>query len=171
MSGSHLPIGLEYVDFTAAYTVQHQRAGVSGRRHAGRHPRQRRQRWPWIFVVAGGSITANDIAVISTRVHLHGNRAEQHHRQRASLGKLVGKGRRNCHQRPVFLVAGGGLRRVVNAATSSGEYRAGQHHHGRASRRRVGEQLGQGDRARARGHGGQQHGGGDPQLPAIGTDD
>ena len=92
---------------------------------------------------------------------------------RASLGKLVGKAGATVTSGQYFWLQVAGYAASVNGHVQRGEYRAGQHHHGRASRRRVGGQLGQGDRARARGNGGRPsatiNGGGDPQLPAIGT--
>ena len=90
MSGSHLPIGLEGVDFTAAYTVstsvpEYPGAGmqVGTRVNAGNGGQ-------WIFVVAGGSITANDLAVISTASTFTAT-ALSNTTAKGFLGKLVGK--------------------------------------------------------------------------------
>ena len=118
MSGSHLPIGLEGVDFTAAYTVstsvpEYPGAGmqVGTRVNAGNGGQ-------WIFVVAGGSITANDIAVISTASTFTAT-ALSNTTAKGFLGKLVGKAGATVTSGQYFWLQVAGYAASVNAATSS----------------------------------------------------
>ena len=130
MSGSHLPIGLEGVDFTAAYTVstsvpEYPGAGmqVGTRVNAGNGGQ-------WIFVVAGGSITANDLAVgqaataddsaavISTTSSFTAS-ALSNTTAKGFLGKLVGKAGATVTSGQYFWLQVAGYAASVNAATSS----------------------------------------------------
>jgi len=121
MSGSHLPIGLEGVDFTAAYTPYTTSSGtpeypgmpmqVGTRVNAGNAGQ-------WIFVIAGGSITANDIAVISTTSSFTAS-ALSNTTAKGFLGKLVGKAGATVTTGQGFWLQVAGYAAAVNAATSA----------------------------------------------------
>lgn len=121
MSGTNLPIGLEGVDFTRAYTPYTTSTGVpeypglpfqvGTRVNAGNAGQ-------WIFVTAGGSITANDIAVIST-TSTFSTVALANGTAKGFLGKLVGKAGATVTSGQGFWLQVAGYAATVNAATGS----------------------------------------------------
>ena len=165
------PLAFEGVDFTAAYTVSTSVPEYPGAVHAGQDARQRRQRWTVDFRRRGRLITANDLAVISTASTFTAT-ALSNTTAKGFLGKIGGQGRATVTSGQYFWLQVAGYAASVNCRPRPrGEYRAGQHHHGGASRRRVGGQLGQGDRLVLVATAASNTAAAILNFPAIGTDD
>lgn len=118
MSGTNLAIGVEGVDFTTAYTVSTSTPEYPGaplqvgtRVNAGNAGQ-------WIFAIAGGSITANDIVVFSTMSSFT-VQSLTNALGKGFLGKLVGKAGATATSGQYLWVQVAGYASAVNAATSS----------------------------------------------------
>lgn len=121
MSGTNLPMFGEGIDFTSAYTNYTSTTGtpeypglpfqVGTRVNAG-------NAGEWIFVLAGGSITANDLAVIATP-STFSTTALSNTTAKGFLGKMVGKAGATVTSGQGFWLQVAGYAAAVNAATSS----------------------------------------------------
>jgi len=118
MSGTNLPISLEGADFTGVYTVSTSTPEYPGapmqvgtRVNAGNGGQ-------WIFAIAGGSITANDIVVFSTMSSFT-VQSVTNTLAKGFLGKLVGKAGGTATSGQYLWVQVAGYAAAVNAATSS----------------------------------------------------
>ena len=118
MSGTNLPIGLEGVNFTEAYTVSSTTPEYPGapfqvgtRVNAG-------NAGVWVFVLAGGSITANDLCVVATP-STFSTVALSNSTAKGFLGKQVGKAGATVTSGQYFWLQVSGYAAAVNAATSS----------------------------------------------------
>lgn len=118
MSGTNLPIGIEGANFTEAYTVSTTTPEFPGaplqvgtRVNAGNGGQ-------WIFAIAGGSITANDIVVFSTMSSFT-VQSLTNTLGKGFLGKLVGKAGATATSGQYLWVQVAGYAAAVNAATSS----------------------------------------------------
>lgn len=118
MSGTNLPIGIEGANFTEAYTVSTTTPEFPGaplqvgtRVNAGNGGQ-------WIFAIAGGSITANDIVVFSTMSSFT-VQSLTNALGKGFLGKLVGKAGATATSGQYLWVQVAGYAAAVNAATSS----------------------------------------------------
>lgn len=118
MSGTNLAIGIEGANFTEVYTVSSSVPEYPGaplqvgtRVNAGNAGQ-------WVFAIAGGSITANDIVVFTTMSSFtvqSGTNALS----KGFLGKLVGKAGATATSGQYLWVQVAGYASAVNAATSS----------------------------------------------------
>lgn len=118
MSGTNLAIGVEGVNFTEAYSVSASVPEYPGapfqvgtRINAGNAGQ-------WIFAIAGGSITANDIVVFSTMSSFT-VQSVTNTLAKGFLGKLVGKAGATATSGQYIWVQVAGYASAVNAATSS----------------------------------------------------
>lgn len=118
MSGTNSAIGVEGVDFTTAYTVSTSTPEYPGaplqvgtRVNAGNGGM-------WIFAIAGGSITANDIVVFSTMSSFT-VQSLTNALGKGFLGKIVGKAGATATSGQYLWVQVAGYAAAVNAATSS----------------------------------------------------
>lgn len=118
MSGTNLAIGVEGANFTESYTVSTSVPEYPGfpfqvgtRVNAGNAGQ-------WIFVLAGGSITANDVCVIAT-MSTFSTVALTNATGKGFLGKIVGKAGATVTSGQGFWLQVAGYAAAVNAATSS----------------------------------------------------
>jgi len=118
MSGTNLAIGVEGVNFTEAYSASTSTPEYPGlpfqvgtRVNAGNGGQ-------WIFVLAGGSITANDICVIAT-MSTFSTVQLQNSTGKGFLGKIVGKAGATATSGQGLWLQVAGYAAAVNAATSS----------------------------------------------------
>jgi len=118
MSGSNIAIGIEGADFTTAYTVTSTVPEYPGaplqvgtRVNAGNGGQ-------WIFALAGGSITANDIVVFTT-MSTFTVQSATNALSKGFLGKLAGKAGATATSGQYLWVQVAGYAAAVNAATSS----------------------------------------------------
>lgn len=118
MSGTNLAIGVEGVNFTEAYSASTSTPEYPGlpfqvgtRVNAGNAGQ-------WIFVLAGGSITANDICVVAT-MSTFSTVQLQNSTAKGFLGKIVGKAGATVTSGQGFWLQVAGYAAAVNAATSS----------------------------------------------------
>lgn len=118
MSGTNLAIGVEGVNFTEAYTASSSTPEYPGfpfqvgtRVNAGNAGQ-------WIFVLAGGTIAANDLAVIATP-STFSTTALSNTTAKGFLGKMVGKVGAAVTSGQAFWLQVAGYAPTVNAATSS----------------------------------------------------
>jgi len=118
MSGTNIAIGIEGADFTTAYTVSSTVPEYPGaplqvgtRVNAGNGGQ-------WIFALAGGSITANDIVVFTT-MSTFTVQSATNTLSKGFLGKLAGKAGATATSGQYLWVQVAGYAAAVNAATSS----------------------------------------------------
>lgn len=116
MSGTNLAIGLEGVNFTEAYTLSSSTPEYPGlpfqvgtRANAGNAGQ-------WVFCVAGGSITANDIVIFTTNSSFT-VQSMTNTLAASKLGQWVGKAGATATSAQGLWVQVGGYAAAVNAAT------------------------------------------------------
>lgn len=118
MSGTNLAIGVEGVNFTEAYSASTSTPEVPGlpfqvgtRVNAGNGG-------VWMFVLAGGSITANDVCVIAT-TSTFSTVQLANATGKGFLGKLVGRAGATATSGQGFWLQVAGFASAVNAATGA----------------------------------------------------
>ena len=116
MSGSNIAIGVEGVDFATGYTVSSTTPEYPGAPHQVGTRVNAGNLGTWVFCVAGGSITANDIVICTTNSSFT-VQAMTNTLASSKLGQWVGKAGATATSGQYLWVQVAGYAAAVNAAT------------------------------------------------------